>query len=172
MKIQKEAERTICWQDTSGQAASSPMAQLFSLCQGGAHPSRSLQVRCGGTERLAGVGRIVELKALTRFHHPPEFDLIAFSCAGELEPGPELLEPLRYCRLLLKPGGRLCLLLPGEIQSRWHHFLFAHFSFGRSIGRQCPQVALLIQAGFVDVRKRARPGLGRVISARRPSRKW
>ena len=172
MKRQVGVGIVVCDQERAGRAVPSPLAQLFSLCQQRTHSLRSLLVHCGDTEQLAGIGQSIDLKALTSFHHPPEFDLIVCAFAKGREPGPELLAALQYCRMLLQPGGRLCLLLPGEIHRHWHHFLFAHFSFGRSIGRRCPRGALLIQAGFVDVRKQVRPGLGRVISAQRPNRKW
>jgi hypothetical protein len=173
MKRQNEPQISVRCQDTAGRGAvPSPMAQLFRSCQGRAYPSKSLQVRCGNTEQLAGVEEIVELKALTRFHHQPEFDLIACTFAGDREPGPELTGPLQYCRMLLKPGGRIALLLPGATDSRWYHLLFSHFPFGRSMGRGCPRVALLKQAGFVDIRRQVRPGLGRVITAQRPYGRW
>ena len=170
MKRQKDMEISACCQDVVESARPSPVEQLFSACLDHVHPSTSLQVRCGGTELLAGVGTVVALSELTSFHHPPDFDLIVCTFARGQEPGPELVAALQYCRMLLKPGGRLALLLPRDIGQNWYHSLFAHFPFARAVGRECPRVALMVQAGFIDIRKQVRPGLGRVISGARPGK--
>lgn len=145
---------------------------LAAMGRVGCSHARILGVDCGIGMKLDGVETMLSPEALLRFRHAPDFGLILFCCQRDREPDTELLPVLQYARMLLVPGGRLALLLPGEANASWYRHLFALPPFARGASSRCARVGLLVQAGLVDIRKQVHPGCGRIISGRRPWQQW
>ena len=142
--------------------------QLFAAAVRGIDRPVWLQVICPGAGRLDGQGTVVSLDRITMFRSQPVYDPVVFSFAEDCRPEPALLPVLQYCRMLLKPGGRLALLLPASVPPTPYDYFMCRLLPGRWARHRSDAAALLQSAGLTEVRHFVSMGSGRVIWGLRP----
>jgi len=101
--------------------------RLLSRVSKGGVECKQLQIRCGGTPCLHPEIMAIRERDITKFRNRPDFDLVFFTFATGQKPGVEMIECFHYCRMLLKPGGTLALLLPDD-KIRAGNFFFQAFT--------------------------------------------
>ena len=140
---------------------------LAGFATGGSECKR-LQIRCGGTPCLRTDIIAVQETEITDYRNAPDFDFIFFTFAFEQRPGLDMIERFQYCRMLLKPGGLLALLLPENKQRPWYSFnpLFMPTISTRS--RKSTVVALLQNSGLLNVHQKNITRYGIIVTGNRP----
>ncbi len=134
---------------------------------------KRLQIRCGCTPCLHPEIMAIRERDITDFRSTPDFDLIYFTFAMGQQPGPEMVERFQYCRMLLKPGGLLVLLLPdnkrlADRKRPRQHFFPAFMSTISISGRISFPVALLQSSGLVKVHRKDIARYGVIVTGSRP----
>ncbi len=82
---------------------------------------------------------------LQKFRSKPHFDLVFYSLPGSGYDQSALCESLCYCRMLLRPGGRLLFLIE---QNRQHRLV------QRFIWKKEMAITWLTQAGYTRIRRK------------------
>jgi len=143
--------------------------QLLAAFGIGAGAQERLQVCCPGTGRLDSGVSSVCLHNLTQVREKPKYGLIFFTFTEKVRPDSNLIPGLQYCRLLLRPGGRLALLFPGKTDGDLRWLLSAFTPMSRYYALKNYPADLLRSAGFHDVRRLVRRGCGRMVFGSRPA---
>ena len=146
--------------------------RLFSSVDRGMEAAERLQIICPGTDRLDAAIKVVPLQELAGFREQPWYEIIYFTFAEDTRLDRTLIPCFQYCRLLLRPGGRLMLLLPGACPGGLRAVVTSYLPLSRYVAQRSYPADLLRASGFSDVRVLTRPGAGRIISGRRPSAFW
>lgn len=129
---------------------------------------KKLQVRCGGTPGLHPDVAAIKEGEVTGFRNAPDFDLVFFTFAIGQQPGPDMVKLFQYCRMLLKPGGTLALLLPDDKVQPGDYFFPAFTQAILAKGQKSIPVALLRRAGLVKAQYRKRRKFGVIVTGNRP----
>ena len=146
--------------------------RLFTSVDKSMKVTERLQVLCPGTDPLDAEIKIVPLQELASFREQPRYEIIYFTFAEDARLARTLIPHFQYCRLLLRPGGWLTLLLPGEGPEGLRAVISTFLPMSRHVARKNYPADLLRAAGFTDVRVLARPGQGKIVLGRRPSPFW
>ena len=146
--------------------------QLWSAVSRGVEMRETLHVRCPGTGCLDEALRWVYLKDLLEFRQPPQYRLICFTFSEKDRVDRTLISRLQYSRLLLRPGGRVALLMPGQVSGSMRGIVSAFFPVSRFAAQKSYPVSLLRLSGFHDVRLLVRQGSGRIVFGSRPASSW
>ncbi len=140
---------------------------LAGVATGGAE-CRKLQIRCGDTPRLHPDITAFAEGEVTGFRNAPDFDLVFFTLANGQQPGADMVKLFQYCRMLLKPGGTLALLLPDDKVRAGNFFFRAFTQAVREKGQKEMTETLLRRAGLVKVRHGKRRKSGVIVTGNRP----
>ncbi len=146
--------------------------RLFASVGRGVEAPKRLQILCPGTGRLDAAMTAVRLQELAEFREQPRYEIIYFTFAEDVGLDRTLIPCFQYCRLLLRPGGRLAFLLPGAGPGGLRGTLSAFLPMSRYAARRSYPADLLRAAGFNDVQVLLRPEAGRIVLGRRPSAPW
>ncbi|HEB69625.1 MAG TPA: class I SAM-dependent methyltransferase [Desulfobulbus sp.] len=135
----------------------------------GGQQCKKLQIRCGGTFGLYSDVMVIQEGEVTGFRNLPDFDFVFFTFAIGQQPGPDMVNLFQYCRMLLKPGGTLALLLPDEKKRPRHHFFSTFFMsiIGIRSG-ESSMVDLLQNSGLVNVHEKKVTRCGVIVTGNRP----
>ena len=146
--------------------------RLFSSVGQSVEAQDKLQILCPGTDSLDAAMTAVRLQELAEFQEQPRYEIIYFTFAEDAGLDRTLIPCFQYCRLLLRPEGRLTLLLPGAGPGGLRAAVTSYLPLSRYAARKSYPADLLGAAGFTDVRVLARPGQGKIVLGRRPSPFW
>ena len=146
--------------------------RLFSSVGRSVEAQDKLQILCPGTDRLDAAMTAVCLQELAEFREQPRYEIIYFTFAEDAGLDRTLIPCFQYCRLLLRPGGRLAFLLPGAGPGGLRGTLSAFLPMSRYAARRSYPADLLRAAGFNNVQVLLRPGEGRIVLGSRPSTPW
>ena len=138
----------------------------------GVEAPEKLQIHCPGTGPLDAAMKAVRLQELAEFREQPRYEIIYFTFAEDAGLDRTLIPCFQYCRLLLRPGGRGALLLPGAGPGSLRGTLSAYLPMSRYVARRSYPADLLRAAGFNDVQVLLRPKAGRIVLGSRPSTPW
>jgi len=130
---------------------------------------KKLQVRCGGTADLHSDVAAIQEGEVTDFRNAPDFDLVFFTFAIGQQPGPDMVKLFQYCRMLLKPGGTLALLLPDDQVQPRGYFYPAFVRAIQAKEQKSIPVTLLRRAGLVQVEHGKMKNLGVIVTGNRPT---
>ncbi len=134
----------------------------------GAAECKKLQVRCGGTPCLHPDIAAIEEGEITGFRNAPDFDFIFFTFANGQQPGTDMVKLFQYCRMLLKPGGLLALLLPENKKRPWYYLYPAFMPIIGTRSGKSFLVALLQSSGLVEVHQKNITRYGVIVTGNRP----
>ncbi len=126
-----------------------------------------LQVRSGNTFSIQDDIPAIHEGDITNFRNGPDFDLIFFTFLPNLKPDQEMIAKFQYCRMLLKPGGMLALLLPYNKRRPWWSLALTGKPFFSAVDRENFSVSLLKRAGLARVRQIPYKNFGMIISGYR-----
>ncbi len=124
-----------------------------------------LQVRSLETVDVGGIFTTIDEKILTDFRNKPDFDMVAFVSVGSNNAEAAMKEKYCYCKMLLKPGGMLLLVLLEQKELCWRDFLPALLQKKA----QEEHLNRLAKSGYVAVKKKIVPGLGVLVFGKRPA---
>jgi hypothetical protein len=125
-----------------------------------------LQVRCNASLSLPATVTSIHEQSITSFRHAPDFDLVLFTLGKDQPLETALFAKLSYCRMLLRPGGTVVLVLPETgVQS-----LFPCFSNIISFHKISCEAAALRRTGYIKVAEKYVQGQGRIVYGQRPER--
>jgi hypothetical protein len=127
------------------------------------HKNRWLQVQCESTPIYSSQIRGIKIEDIIKFRDAPVYELIFFTFKGGSPSINNFFEKLQYCRMLLKPGGMIVLIVPNDQAISWFTFVVSLMYKSYS-----SVVIILKRAGFIKVKKRINGRNGVLVYGERP----